>query len=167
MVTHDQDEALTLSDQIAIMRGGRLEQLGSPAEVYQAPASRFVAGFIGVSNFFSGRVEWRDGRAGRVVTESGTVLLIADCPPGRDAVTVAVRPEAIVIDPDCSADGPNSALGTIEQVVYRGYISHIYLRLSNGETLIAFQSSGPPPPGPGTRVLARWDTASNRVVHDE
>jgi len=71
MVTHDQDEALTLADQIAIMRGGRLEQLGSPAEVYQAPASRFVAGFIGVSNFFRGRVDRRDGQAVRVTVPNG------------------------------------------------------------------------------------------------
>jgi putative spermidine/putrescine transport system ATP-binding protein len=63
-------------------------------------------------------------------------------------------------------------LGTVEQVVYRGFVSHIYLRLDNGEALIAFQSNrgdsaGAPPPGPGARVLARWAASSNRVVHDE
>ena len=98
MVTHDQDEALTLADRVAIMRAGRLEQLGSPAEVYQTPATRFVAGFIGVSNFFRGRVDYRDGQMGYVTTESGLVLTIADCPPGRDVVTVALRPEAIDIE---------------------------------------------------------------------
>src|SRR5271156_4774080 len=67
MVTHDQEEALTLADQVAIMRNGQLEQLGSPTEVYQQPVSRFVAGFIGVSNFFRGRVE----RTGYVTTPSG------------------------------------------------------------------------------------------------
>jgi len=172
MVTHDQDEALTLADQIAIMRGGKLEQLGSPTEVYQAPASRFVAGFIGVSNFFRGRVDRRDGQAGRVTTESGAVLTVADCPPGRDDVTVALRPEAIAIEPAAPVTEPNSVLGTVEQVVYRGFVSHTYLRLDNGETLISFQSNRPgsevwTPPGPGTRVLARWAPESNRVVHDE
>jgi putative spermidine/putrescine transport system ATP-binding protein/spermidine/putrescine transport system ATP-binding protein len=169
MVTHDQDEALTLADQVAIMRGGRLEQLGSPAEVYQAPASRFVAGFIGVSNFFRGRVDRRDGQAGCVVTASGPVLTIADCPPGRDEVTVALRPEAVIIDPAAAADAPNCVLGIVEQIVYRGFVSHIYVRMDNGETLIAFQSNrdGAAPPGPGARVLARWAAASNRVVHDE
>jgi putative spermidine/putrescine transport system ATP-binding protein len=172
MVTHDQDEALTLADQVAIMRGGRLEQLGSPAEVYQTPASRFVAGFIGVSNFFRGRVDRRNGPSGRVTTVSGPVLLIADCPQGRDDVTVALRPEAVSIEPAGPADAPNCVLGTVEQIVYRGYVSHIYMRLDNGETLISFQSNHPesgggPPPGPGARVLARWAAASNHVVHDD
>jgi putative spermidine/putrescine transport system ATP-binding protein len=169
MVTHDQDEALTLADQIAIMRGGKLEQLGSPAEIYQAPASRFVAGFIGVSNFFRGRVDRRDGQAGRVTTQSGPVLTIADCPPGRDEVTVAVRPEAIIIEYSAPPGAPNSVAGTVEQVVYRGFVSHTYLRLDNGETLIVFQSGsdGGAPPVAGRRVWARWASASNRVVHDE
>jgi putative spermidine/putrescine transport system ATP-binding protein len=164
MVTHDQDEALTLADQVAIMRGGRLEQVGSPAEVYQAPATRFVAGFIGVSNFFRGRVDLRNGI---VTTESGLVLTIENCPPGRDDVTVALRPEAIVLEPAVAATEPNSVIGIVEQVVYRGFVSHIYLRLVSGDTLIVFQSNGAVPPGPGVRVLARWEPGSNRVVHDE
>jgi putative spermidine/putrescine transport system ATP-binding protein/spermidine/putrescine transport system ATP-binding protein len=99
-------------------------------------------------------------------------LTISDCPPGRDEVTVALRPEAVIIDPATPADAPNSVLGTVEQVVYRGFVSHIYLRLDNGKTLIAFQSNRPgseggPSPGPGMRVLARWASASNRVVHDD
>jgi putative spermidine/putrescine transport system ATP-binding protein len=168
MVTHDQDEALTLADRVAIMRDGRLEQLGSPSEVYQAPASRFVAGFIGVSNFFRGRVDRRDGQTGFVTTESGVVLTVADCPPGRDDVTVALRPEVISIEQAAAADEANSVLGTVEQVVYRGYVSHTYLRLDNGETLIVFQSGSGigAVNAPGTRVLARWASTSNRVVHD-
>jgi putative spermidine/putrescine transport system ATP-binding protein len=169
MVTHDQDEALTLADRIAIMHRGRLEQLGSPAEVYQAPASRFVAGFIGVSNFFRGRVERRDGHSGYVTTTSGPALTIAECPPGRDDVTIALRPESVIVEPGDAVTGPNRVLATVEQVVYRGYVSHIYLRLDNGEPLIASQSTSDrgPPPGPGTRVVARWSAANNRVVHDE
>ena len=167
MVTHDQDEALTLADRIAIMRAGQLEQLGSPAEVYQAPASRFVAGFIGVSNFFRGRVDRRDGCSGRVTTASGLVLTIDDCPRGRDEVTIALRPESVIVEPAAPADEPNCVPGVVEQVVYRGFISHIYLRMDNGETLIAFQANGGTPAPPGTRVLARWAAAGNRVVHDE
>ena len=167
MVTHDQDEALTLSDRIAIMRAGRLEQLGSPAEVYQAPASRFVAGFIGVSNFFRGQVDRRDGQSARMTTGAGVMLTIADCPPGRDLVTVAVRPEAIAIEASALAGTPNSVAGTVEQVVYRGFVSHIYLRLDNGDVLISFQSNGEAAPAPGARVVARWDATGNRVVRDE
>ena len=167
MVTHDQDEALTLADRVAIMRNGRLEQLGSPAEVYQQPVSRFVAGFIGVSNFFRGRVE----RVGYVTTASGLHLTIADRSVGDD-VTIALRPEAVTIEPAASSNGPDSVFGTIEQIVYRGFISHTYLRLDNGETLIVFQSNQPgsdngAPAMPGARVLARWTPSSNRVVRDD
>jgi putative spermidine/putrescine transport system ATP-binding protein/spermidine/putrescine transport system ATP-binding protein len=167
MVTHDQDEALTLADNVAIMRDGKLEQLGTPVEVYQKPGSRFVAGFIGVSNFFRGKVDRRDGRSGTVTVAAGPVLAIADCPAGHDEVTVALRPEAISIAPEAPVDAPNSALGMVEQVVYRGFVSHVYLRLDNGQSLIVFQSNGGVPPAAGSRVLARWDAASNRVVHDE
>jgi putative spermidine/putrescine transport system ATP-binding protein len=167
MVTHDQDEALTLADNVAIMRDGRLEQLGSPSEVYQKPVSRFVAGFIGVSNFFRGRVDGRDGPSARVTTDSGLVLTVANCPVGANEVTVALRPEAVTVGPTAPAEAPNRVAGTVEQVVYRGYVSHIYLRLDNGTVLIAFQSNGTPPPRPGSRVLATWDMESNRVVRDE
>jgi putative spermidine/putrescine transport system ATP-binding protein len=174
MVTHDQDEALTLSDSVAIMRGGRLEQLGSPAEIYETPASRFVAGFIGASNFFSGLVDRRDGRTARVVTGSGVVLMVADCPPASDQVTVALRPEAITVEPlpSTPSDEGNQVAGTVEQVVYRGFVSHTYVRMDNGEMLIAFESNRPgaragSPPVPGMRVRTRWAAASNRVVRDE
>jgi putative spermidine/putrescine transport system ATP-binding protein len=174
MVTHDQEEALTLADQVAIMRGGKLEQLGTPEEVYQAPASRFVAGFIGVSNFFRGRIDAREGQTGRVVTSSGPVLTVKDCPPGGGEVTVALRPEAVLVEAvsGASPDGMNCVTALVEQVVYRGFVSHIYLRLDNGETLISIQSNRPgseggAPPVAGTRVRAWWDMASNRVVRDE
>jgi putative spermidine/putrescine transport system ATP-binding protein len=166
MVTHDQDEALTLADRIAIMRNGRLEQLGSPAEVYQQPVSRFVAGFIGVSNFFRGRV----AQSGYLMTSSGLMLSVAGRSVGDD-VTIALRPEAVTIERATQSAEPDCVLGTVEQVVYRGFISHTYLRLDDGEPLIVFQSNQPGsdhaiPVLPGARVLARWSAGSNRVVHD-
>jgi putative spermidine/putrescine transport system ATP-binding protein len=166
MVTHDQDEALTLADQVAIMRNGQLEQLGSPAEVYQRPVSRFVAGFIGVSNFFRGRVE----RSGYATTPSGLMLTVAGRSVGDD-VTIALRPEAVTIEPGTPSNEPDCVLGTVEQVVYRGFISHTYLRLDDGETLVVFKTNQPGSDSglkavPGARVLARWSAHSNRVVHD-
>jgi putative spermidine/putrescine transport system ATP-binding protein len=174
MVTHDQEEALTLADQVAIMRGGRLEQLGAPMEIYQTPATRFVAGFIGVSNFFRGQIDRRDGHAARVTTSSGAILTVTECPAGGGGVTVALRPEAIAVTPDTgiSGRGFNCVQGTIEQVIYRGFVSHIHIRLDNGDPLIAFQSNRPgseqgmPPPA-GTRVRAEWAAASNRIVRDD
>jgi putative spermidine/putrescine transport system ATP-binding protein/spermidine/putrescine transport system ATP-binding protein len=169
MVTHDQEEALTIADRIAIMRGGRLEQIGSPTEVYERPVSRFVASFIGVSNFLSGRVERREGRAARIATTAGSVLLVDDCAIESGDVTIAIRPEAIAIEPDTDADEANSVVGTIEQVIYRGFVNHTYLRLPNGETMVAFQTNRPGSSGvlaaaPGTKVRARWAASSNQVV---
>jgi putative spermidine/putrescine transport system ATP-binding protein/spermidine/putrescine transport system ATP-binding protein len=167
MVTHDQDEALTLADRVAIMRGGKLEQVASPAEVYQKPVSRFVAGFIGVSNFFRGRVD----QDGFVRTPSGAVLTVGNRLAGGN-VTIALRPEAVTIEQQPIATGPDSVPGVVEQIVYRGFISHTYLRLDDGETLIAFQSNRPGSDSgasvvPGARVLARWTPESNRIVRDE
>jgi putative spermidine/putrescine transport system ATP-binding protein len=174
MVTHDREEALTLADRIAIMRDGKLEQLGAPAEVYREPASRFVASFIGAANFFRGRVEMRNGRGARIRTTAGPVLTVEHCPAGGDEVTVALRPEAIVVEMDdgIGPDELNSVAGTVAQVVYRGFVSHTYLSLPTGETLVAYQSDRPGSssgmlPQPGMRVRARWSAESNRVVRDE
>jgi ABC-type Fe3+/spermidine/putrescine transport system ATPase subunit len=120
-----------------------------------------------VSNFFRGRVE----RTGYVTTASGVMLSVAGRPVG-DEVTIALRPECVTIEQYTVATGPDSVPGTVEQVVYRGYISHAYLRLDNGETLTVFQSNRPGSEyaaqvRPGARVLASWSAGSNRVVHDD
>jgi putative spermidine/putrescine transport system ATP-binding protein len=96
-VTHDQDEALTMADRIAIMREGRLEQTGSPSEVYQRPASRFVASFLGTANFFCGRVEEASGGSIRVAIAGGAKVTVAARHPLGAPVTVALRPEAITV----------------------------------------------------------------------
>jgi putative spermidine/putrescine transport system ATP-binding protein/spermidine/putrescine transport system ATP-binding protein len=172
MVTHDQDEALTLADRIVVMRDGRLEQVGTPAEVYQRPASRFVAGFLGISNFFQGSVAGRDGAMARVRCADGIELAVPDCGVASGRVTVALRPEAVRVSPlNGAAPGANAVAATLEQAVYRGFMVHYYLRLANNEPLIAFeQNSGSGSESvfaPGQFVLAEWDAASNRVVRDD
>jgi putative spermidine/putrescine transport system ATP-binding protein len=167
MVTHDQEEALTLADNIAIMRGGRLEQAGSPTDIYERPTTRFVAGFIGVSNFFRATVDRREGDAVQAATDAGTMLAVEGVDPAHSELIVAVRPEAIIVGPDDGQDAVNSVPATIEQVVYRGFVNHIYMRLRNGEPLVAFQSKTPDALShPGVMVRARWATVSNRVVAD-
>ncbi len=172
MVTHDQDEALTMADQVVVMRAGRLEQVGSPGDVYARPASRFVAGFIGASNFCTGRIE-RRGTEARVVTSGGLILQVPDTAhaglaDGAEA-TVTIRPEAIVLSaPGSDMPGaPNSAEMTVEQIVYRGFVSHYYLSAPTGERFIAFrQNAGTGPVGfaTGDRVRASWDIASSHVL---
>ena len=95
-VTHDQEEALTLSDRVAIMNGGRIEQMGTPRELYERPATDFVANFLGVSNIFEGRVIGRQDGEARVAI--GPIQVSVAWEPGLEAggpVRVAVRPEKI------------------------------------------------------------------------
>lgn len=170
MVTHDQDEALTMADQIAVMNGGRLEQIASAANIYQRPATRFVAGFIGASNFFSGKVEPCPGGGKRLVTSTGISLPMADHSVATGDVTITVRPEAIALQPLGHARGvvTDAVPAKIEQVVYRGFIHHYYLRLDSGEQMLAYrQSLADHPDGAcaqGDRVLLSWNAASTHVV---
>ena len=172
MVTHDQDEALTLADRIVVMRDGRLEQVGSPAEVYQYPATRFVAGFLGVSNFFQGTVDGQVGGSVRVRCPHDLSLTVPVGTVPSGSVTIALRPEAVRVRPDAGVPhGANAVVATLEQAVYRGFMVHYYLRLPGGEPLIAFQQNTgqgvPVGMDSGQRVLAEWDASSNRLVRDD
>jgi putative spermidine/putrescine transport system ATP-binding protein len=116
-VTHDQEEALTMSDRLAVFNRGRIEQVGSPAEVYERPATRFVAGFVGTSNLLSGEV------ARAIIGEPGTYT---------------VRPEKIhLADPDSAVGADeSSALGRIRQVVYLGPDTRFIVALDAGAELV-------------------------------
>ena len=167
MVTHDQDEALTMADRIAIMRDGRIEQVGSPSEVYQRPVSRFIASFLGAANFFRGKiVAANDGRV-RIAVPGGLALSVFSTRKLGDTVTVALRPEAVRVQPAGNADearagprGVNATRAIVEQIVYHGFNSHLYLRQPDGEKLIAFQQNEAGLGGiaikPGTPVQAYW-----------
>ena len=109
-VTHDQSEALVMSDRIAVMNAGRIEQIGSPADIYERPASRFVAEFIGRMNLFPGRLD-----AGKVIV-AGASLALAIPPDAREIVLVAVRPERAGIAREAPAEGLLAAHGRIVQV---------------------------------------------------
>ncbi|TCR70426.1 ABC transporter ATP-binding protein [Bosea sp. BK604] len=163
MVTHDQEEALTMSDQIAVMNNGRIEQYAAPGEVYDRPATRFVAQFIGVSNLFEGEVAERRQHDSVVRTASG-VLMTARETGNRARVTLCLRPEAIRIAPAAvgAEPGVDSALGTVSRIVQRGSITEYHLRLACGDTLIACRPSGESDGlTVGLRVIASW--ASERI----
>lgn len=172
MVTHDQDEALTLADRIVVMRDGRLEQVGTPAQVYQYPATRFIAGFLGASNFFQGVVDGRANGAVHVRCSNGLCMTLPHDTPDSGFLTIAVRPESVRVSPHTAGlQGPNAVVATLEQSVYRGFMVHYYMRLPGGEPLVAFQqntSNGiAVSMDSGQCVLAAWDEASNRVVRNE
>jgi spermidine/putrescine transport system ATP-binding protein len=130
-VTHDQEEALTMSDRIAVMSAGRILQIGAPREIYNAPANRFVADFIGESNFLPAEV------AGEGTVKLGNgASAPAAMPDGLGAgtrVTVAVRPEQIDVCPE--AEGILN--GTIAERVYFGTDMHAHIELGDGTTLVA------------------------------
>jgi len=141
-VTHDQEEALTLADRIAVMQGGRIEQIGTPSDIYEAPRSHFVADFIGVSNFFEAQVE-RAGNGGlHVNTTRGMSMWIA--PPSDrsirvgDTLQLALRPEKVMLAPPEHQERRHAHTATIQHIVYLGTATHYYLSTEAGEDIIAY-----------------------------
>ncbi len=130
-VTHDQEEALTMSDRIAVMQSGRILQVGSPAEIYEYPTRRFVADFIGESNFLDAECVAVDDACSRFRLAGGGELS-ATANGGRpgERITLAVRPERVGI----RADATDGALpATVENVVYFGTDTSYYLRLAGNQ----------------------------------
>ena len=159
-VTHDQEEALTLSDTVAILDHGRIVQSGAPAEVYERPRSRFAASFLGDANFLAGTAT-ADG-----VVVSGRLLSTADpLPPPGSAVTLAVRPEKIGLDTaDSAADG-NTLPAIVQQIIYAGAASTFLLAAEDGTLLRVFaQNRDVPAAALGQRVVLHWAPAHSVVV---
>jgi spermidine/putrescine transport system ATP-binding protein len=157
-VTHDQEEALTMSDRIAVMGGGHILQIGASQEIYEAPTTRFVADFIGETNFLAGTLlSWSEEQA--TVQTPGNNVLRARCrqpvPPGT-AVTVAVRPERMHIEPaDQPAGNDNCVLGRIIESVYAGATMQYTAQSSDGVLLGRTPNLGAVL-SPGGEVLLRW-----------
>jgi ABC-type Fe3+/spermidine/putrescine transport system ATPase subunit len=138
-VTHDQEEALTLSDRIAVMNRGRLEQVGPAEELYHRPRSRFVADFIGESNFLTGCVVGRDERAVIFETTGGWKLRAAAVPgvtPGP--AVLFVRPEKVEVIAEVSED-LNVGSATVREVVFVGESRRYHAELDTGDRLILKQ----------------------------
>ena len=132
-VTHDQEEALTMSDRIAVMRDGVIEQLGAPREVYERPATEFVATFLGASNLIDAVVAGHDGAHSLVEAACGRfAVAAAGLAPGQ-RLRLAVRPERVRV---CPAGGPGLP-ATVREVVYRGAGLHVFME-SGGLPLISF-----------------------------
>jgi spermidine/putrescine transport system ATP-binding protein len=141
-VTHDQEEALTMSDRLAVMNAGRIEQLGPPKDVYEQPETTFVASFLGISNLVSGVVgPGADDRC--AVTVGEFELHAAQGNVGaRGQTKVMIRPERVRIEPHDSS-GPNRIPGIVERVVYRGSSDEVFIRLAGGDRLQALvQNTG-------------------------
>jgi spermidine/putrescine transport system ATP-binding protein len=157
-VTHDQEEAMTMADTIAVMNAGRIEQLGPPTELYEHPATAFVAGFLGVSNLLPGRV----AEPGLIRLDDGTVVR-ATVNGRTGAVAAGVRPEKITIG---AGGGANELPGTISETAYIGVATQVVVRTSAGIVQVFAQNmdAGGRVPAPGTNVVLSWSPESTFVV---
>jgi putrescine transport system ATP-binding protein len=138
MVTHDQEEAMTVSTRIAVMEEGRIEQVGTPTSVYEYPASRHVAEFIGAVNSIEGRVVEQEGERLLIRSESlGCDLLMTHKQPLPEGtpVTVTVRPEKLLASEQAPAAGYNTVRGVITDIAYLGDVSIYLVRLPTGQQM--------------------------------
>ncbi|MEW2511192.1 ABC transporter ATP-binding protein [Streptomyces sp. NPDC046870] len=155
-VTHDQAEALTMSDRIAVMNGGLIEQVACPQEVYERPATAFVAGFIGTSNLISGRLTTAGPEGGVIDLGNGqriTVPPSAAAPTAGSDVQLTVRPEKITLTTGPAGDA-SRVRGTVSEVVYLGTSTSYTVATSTGAEMTVFQ----PNDGTASVVPARGDT---------
>ncbi|MCC5988186.1 MAG: ABC transporter ATP-binding protein [Pararhodobacter sp.] len=167
-VTHDQEEALTMSDRVAVMSAGRILQLGSPHEIYHAPRERFVADFIGDTNFMELPVA-RLEKGGAFVTLPGGSETRAELPEGLtpvigEKVTVVIRPEQVQMAPPDAAE----MTGTVESATFFGTDTHVHLRLSDGQGFILRRqnSARTEEPAPGAVMGLKLSPGALRVLRD-
>jgi putrescine transport system ATP-binding protein len=160
LVTHDQDEALAMATRIGLLHEGRLAQVGTPAEIYERPASRYVAAFMGAANILPGTV--REPGPDAILDLDGIGLAQATGPAptaAGSALHVALRPERLRIAPG-EAAGINTAAGTVTESAYRGGTMDHHVRLSGGATLLVSQplanGMGPALLAPGSAVAVSW-----------
>ena len=165
-VTHDQDEALVMSDRIAVMNQGRIEQFGDPAEVYTRPATPFVLDFVGMSTRLHGKVVEADGDRVVVETAVGRLRAQGALPPGT-AVLAAIRPEKLRLGPR-RGDGENGLELTVRDPVFRGSKLILHFAAPEGDHAVAevFPSAGSGL-APGARVPVSWDVAATLLYPDE
>jgi putative spermidine/putrescine transport system ATP-binding protein/spermidine/putrescine transport system ATP-binding protein len=165
-VTHDQEEALTLSDTIAILDGGKIVQEGRPAEIYERPRTRFAASFLGDANFFGGRAA-----QGGIEVAGALVRTNGELPSFGTSTTIAVRPEKMRI---CAAhvsgvdeaEG-NSLQAVVREIIYAGAVSTFLLDAADGSPIkVLMQNREASPPALGDSVTLLWSPAHTVVIQN-
>jgi spermidine/putrescine transport system ATP-binding protein len=176
-VTHDQEEAMSMADTIAVMHDGRIEQAGGAADLYERPRTEFVANFLGVSNLIDGKLGASQGSLSTVETHDGASLRVPSDrvgPHDTDSIRVGVRPEKITLRPPANG-GPegdeNSLRGTVVVAAFLGTSIQYVVRAPGGEELTVFaqnlDGSEPDSFGPGREVRLTWDPHHTFVVGKE
>jgi spermidine/putrescine transport system ATP-binding protein len=150
-VTHDQEEALTMSDRLVVMNAGRIEQLGSPRELYEHPATRFVANFIGTSNILTGRLERRGDAWGLAGFGPEERVLVAEAGQAGegDEVELAVRPEKVVLraESDPPPPGRSALRARVTEVVYLGTSTQYRTVTDAGQAIAVYRQNASATPG--------------------
>jgi spermidine/putrescine ABC transporter ATP-binding subunit len=171
-VTHDQEEALTMSDRIAVMQGGRIVQIGKPADLYERPATRWVADFVGQSNFIATTVVARDAQHMATIRcaggEMASVHDAGELRPGA-AATLVLRPEKLSVHaPDAAAGAGNRFTGIVMETVYLGHATRRLVRLPDGTTLQVQEAnrSGAGLFEPGRQVAVHWAPEDGWLLPD-
>jgi spermidine/putrescine transport system ATP-binding protein len=167
-VTHDQEEALTMSDRIAVMSRGKVLQVGNSNDIYENPNCRFAADFIGEMNFINGKVKAQQGRLAEVVVD-GRLTLVAECDravvPGTE-VSVAVRPEKMHINAVHLPE--NSFTGRVLSVVYIGTDTHYGVGAPGGQLVRVREQNNMPGSRPladvGAEVTVSFAAAAGRIL---
>lgn len=164
-VTHDQEEALTMSDRIAIMYGGDLEQIGTPKEIYERPKSKFVADFIGESNIFYGVASREDNDVLKVKLESGEVLAVDSQVKENEIIYVLVRPENIKLSTDI-VEG-FSLVGKVKEHVYIGNVNKTIIVLPTGMEVKMNTNPKIELLPIGSEIFVYWDKEDAVVIKSE
>ena len=164
-VTHDQEEAMTMSDRIAVMKDGVIEQIDRPEIIYQRPASRFVADFIGESNIFAGTVEKAEGNRLSVKTAGGTILAETehDAKAG-EKVYVSVRPEAVCVSAAKSEGFDLPA--TVSDTVYMGTLTKVILQTQDGQEVRYSRIEETEQLTEGMKVYLSWKPSKAVVIRE-
>jgi spermidine/putrescine ABC transporter ATP-binding subunit len=165
-VTHDQAEAMTMSDRIAVVNRGRIEQVGTAAELYETPANAFIAAFVGESNFLEGTVASVNGREAILQTSGGLRLTVdADGVDVGDHCRVVIRPEALSVGPD-SMGRANAVPALVEDVIYLGDAIKLVARVNASDVLVIKRPNqrGVSYPQVGGGVTVAWAAEDARVL---
>ena len=173
-VTHDQEEAMTMSDRIAVMNKGRYEQLGDPESLYERPTTRFVAGFLGISNLLPGDVEGTDDRYATVrLADDSRILAPRGQVNGHPRVSVGVRPEKIRLSEPAgdTADGLNELRGVVTDASYLGVSTQYQVEAQGGVRLTVYEQNVERATraelwGRGEAVRLTWSPDHSFVVAD-
>jgi spermidine/putrescine transport system ATP-binding protein len=162
-VTHDQEEAMTMSNRIAVMNQGRFEQVGAPQEVYELPSSEFVSGFLGAANLLDGEIESANGSTAKVALRAGSTITLPAkrLPVERGPVKVGVRPEKLYIHEEGSSEmnGDNAIEATVRISTYTGVSTSYECDTADGSKVVVYVqnlAAVDAPIGSGSKVRLTW-----------